>query len=426
MKIRRALFKIFGPVILAALLVVAVLIIPFASSGFNHQTIERAAVSQSKNVFKGVAVKRQALAENYVPFMGSSELSRMDSFHPSVLAQHYHRDYRPFLLGAAGSQSLTHYWGMQGINHELQNKKAVMIVSPQWFVKQGQNPIAFMQYHSNLQTVTWLLQATTNKDDRYAAQRLLDMQVDKADSRLDLMVKKIADGKQLSQADRTYLQLEKNSLANQDRWFSTLSMKNRTDRINKAAGQLPSSPYNVKRLDAIAYEMGDKATTNNQFRVNNKFWNKRLKGNYRKLKGEQKNFNYVQSPEFADFQLVLNQFHKDNMDVMFVIPPVNKRWSQYTGLSMAMLRQFDRKINYQLRSQGFTNIVDLSNDGGEDFFMQDTIHLGWRGWLKVDQHVAPFLEGKYQRPHYQMNDYFYSKQWQDMANSQLNQYLAKN
>ena len=203
-------------------------------------------------------------------------------------------------------------------------------------------------------------------------------------------------------------------------------MKNRTDRINKAAGQLPSSPYNVKRLDAIAYEMGDKATTNNQFRVSNKFWNKRLKGNYRKLKGEQKNFNYVQSPEFADFQLVLNQFHKDNMDVMFVIPPVNKRWSQYTGLSMAMLRQFDRKINYQLRSQGFTNIVDLSNDGGEDFFMQDTIHLGWRGWLKVDQHVAPFLEGKYQQPHYQMNDYFYSKQWQDMANSQLNHYLAKN
>ena len=63
MKIRRALFKIFGPVILAALLVVAVLIIPFASSGFNHRTIERAAVSQSKNVFKGVAVKQQALTK---------------------------------------------------------------------------------------------------------------------------------------------------------------------------------------------------------------------------------------------------------------------------------------------------------------------------------------------------------------------------
>lgn len=59
-----------------------------------------------------------------------------------------------------------------------------------------------------------------------------------------------------------------------------------------------------------------------------------------------------------------------------------------------MLRQFDKKVTYQLREQGFNNILDLSNDGGKPYFMQDTIHLGWHGWLTVDKSVKPFLDGK--------------------------------
>ncbi len=63
-------------------------------------------------------------------------------------------------------------------------------------------------------------------------------------------------------------------------------------------------------------------------------------------------------------------------------------------LSQAMLNRFDKKIQYQLRTQGFNNIVDMTNDGNEQFFMQDTIHLGWRGWLKVDQKLQPFMRTK--------------------------------
>ena len=144
------------------------------------------------------------------------------------------------------------------------------------------------------------------------------------------------------------------------------------------------------------------------------YWNKRLKDNYRQLKGRQAKFNYLASPEYSDFELVLNQFALDKTDVLFVIPPVNRQWSQYTGLSLKMLAQFDNKIKYQLQSQGFNNIVDLSKDGGEKYFMQDTIHLGWRGWLKLDQAVKPFLTKKQPAPNYRINDYFYSPKWQNL------------
>ena len=51
----------------------------------------------------------------------------------------------------------------------------------------------------------------------------------------------------------------------------------------------------------------------------------------KKLKGFQKNESYVQSPEYNDLQLVLDQFAKSRTNVIFVIPPVNAKWMKYTA-----------------------------------------------------------------------------------------------
>lgn len=51
--------------------------------------------------------------------------------------------------------------------------------------------------------------------------------------------------------------------------------------------------------------------------------------------------------------------------------------------------------------------------------MTDTIHLGWRGWLAVDQKVDPFLTKKTKPVHYQINDDFYSKEWQLLKPSEI-------
>lgn len=424
MKLKKELFKIFGPLICAAILLVAVLVSPFNFRSFSSKTIREAALSQSTNIFKGTAVKQKALEEGYVPFMGSSELSRMDAMHPSVLAQKYKRNYRPFLLGAAGSQSLSQFWGMQGINQQLKNKKVVFIISPQWFVKQGINKNAFAMYYSNLQAVTWLKIAKDTLMDRYAARRLLDMPSSHSDKMIEQCLLEIAAGQKLSKTEKVYLNLKYNELIHEDQLFSTIGMKNRVSKIDNAAKKLPST-YNYQELDNIAYHLGATNTTNNPFSVDNTFWTKRLKKHVGKLKNEQADFNYVASPEYGDFQLVLNQFAKDNTNVIFVIPPINAKWAKYTGLKMSMIQDFNRKIKYQLQSQGFNNIVDLTNDGKEPYFMQDTIHLGWRGWLKMDQSIDPFLSNKQPEPQYHINNYFYNSSWQMMEGKKLDNFLKE-
>lgn len=410
---KRRLWQIFGPVLCAFILLLVVFLLPWERT-FSKQTIYEAAASQNTTVFKGSTMKQEAYNEGYVPFYGSSELSRFDPLHPSVIAEKYHRNYRPFLLGGPGSQSLAQFLGMQGTAKQLKNKKAVVIISPQWFTKKGQDPNAFALYYSPLQACNFLLSAKNNKTDRYAAQRLLDMPDVKGEIRNSL--KQIAAGKKLTTFQRFYLENRRRMLVNEDNFFSSFQLRDRVNKIHDRAKVLPSA-YSVAALNKVAEEQAAAHTNSNNLGIDNTFFRTRLpKKVLKNLKGSQRHFNYVKSVEYADFQLMLEQFAKQHTNVLFIIPPINGKWMKYTGLSAKMYQESVAKMEQQLTSQGFENIANLSRRGNEKYFMQDTIHLGWKGWVAVDQAVRPFMKLPNKRYNYDMSNYYYSKKWQNKDN----------
>ena len=87
---KRRLWQIFGPVLCAFILLLVVFLIPWERT-FSKQTIYEAAASQNSTVFKGSTMKQEAYKDGYVPFYGSSELSRFDPLHPSVIAEKYQK-----------------------------------------------------------------------------------------------------------------------------------------------------------------------------------------------------------------------------------------------------------------------------------------------------------------------------------------------
>ena len=408
---KRKLWQIFGPVFCAFVLLGIIFLVPWHFTNNSNSSLFKAAVSRSNNVFKGEKIKQAAFEKEYVPFYGSSELSRMDPMHPSVLAYKYHRDYKPFLLGGPGSQSLTHFMGMQGTSNQLTNKKAVMIISPQWFTKKGQDPAAFSMYTSQLQVVEWILNSKNNETTRYAAKRLLSMPAGTSDETTKSALETLAKGKQISPNLRNILRARHRILENEDDLFSSLNMPNNVPKIQSGAGKLPGT-YAYDNLRQIATNQGSEHTSNNRFDIDNVFYKHRLKGKeLKKLKGSQKHFDYTKSPEYGDLELVLDQFAQQHTDVLFIIPPVNSKWAKYTGLSESMYQEATNKIIKQLTSQGFTNIANLSKDGNKKYFMEDTIHLGWNGWLTVDQYVQPFMKQQNRPITYNINDYYFSKNW---------------
>ncbi|BCA85260.1 D-alanyl-lipoteichoic acid biosynthesis protein DltD [Enterococcus saigonensis] len=411
---KKKLLAIFGPVIAAAVLLALFFFSPFKINDEDKGLWAQASSSMSGNILRGNSIKNEAVKSGeYVPFFGSSELSRISPFHPSVLAKKYKRNYTPFLLGAPGTQSLTQYMMMQSFGSDLKGKKVVFIISPQWFVKGGIKRAYFDAYFSELQTYTWATKLdNVSETDKYLAKRLLAYEKVNHDETLKLMLKEIAKGKLPTKRQVDVARFHINMLNREDELFSEIGLLSKNNQIEQQEKKLPAV-YNDQKLDEQAKKIGQKATANNSFGIENGFYTHRIKPRLTKFNASQAKWDYRYSKEFSDFQLVLNQLAKENTQALFIIPPINGKWSEYTGLSQHMLQEFSKKITYQLRSQGFNQIADFTNKDHEPYFMTDTIHLGWRGWLAADQYIQPFLEKRTPQPTYHIADYFYTQDWQN-------------
>ena len=373
------------------------------------------AASISAESFKERSQKVRALTDpdmRFVPFFGSSEWMRFDSMHPAVLAEKYDRSYRPYFMGQAGAATLSQYFGIQQITSELENKQAVFVISPQWFTKEDHDPTIFQTYFNNDQLTAFLENQSGDAASQYAANRLLKQNPGVS---MKSIVEKLAKGEKLSEFDQSMINISSQLNEKQSAIFGQFSIRGRLrykDHVEKYLSSLPDQ-FSYEELENIARKEGEENTTNNDLGVDNHFYNTKLKKDWKKWEGSQKNFNFLKSPEYNDLQLVLDQFTKSKVNVLFVFQPVNKKWMDYTGLSEEMYQHTVEKIRYQLESQGFTNIADFSKNGGDPYFVKDTIHIGWLGWLAFDKVVNPFLSNPTTAPNYQMNDRFFSQDWAD-------------
>ena len=409
----KRLWLIFGPVFVAGLLVC--LLICFYPSSPSHNLMEEkySAASISAESFKERSQKVRALTDpdmRFIPFLGSSEWIRFDSMHPGVLAEKYNRSYRPYFMGQAGAASLSQYFGLQQITSELENKQAVFVISPQWFTKEEHDAPTFQSFFNNDQLTAFLENQSGDLAAQYAATRLL-----KKNPRVLMkgIVEKLAKNEQLSDFDQTMVNLSAEFNERQAALFGQFSIHGRLkykDHVEKYLSSLPEQ-FSYEELENIARKDAEENTTNNDLGMENHFYTTQLKKDLKNLEGYQKNYNFLQSTEYNDLQLVLDQFAKSKVNVLFVFQPVNQKWMNYTGLSEEMYQHSIEKIRYQLESQGFTNIADFSKNGGDPYFVKDTIHIGWLGWLAFDKVVNPFLSNPTTAPNYQMNDRFFSQDW---------------
>ena len=409
----KRLWLIFGPVLIASLLVFLLIFFYPTSKSYNLSEEKRYAAAISTQSFRERFQKVRALSDpslRFIPFFGSSEWIRFDSMHPAVLAEKYNRSYRPYFLGQAGAASLNQYFGMQQILPEIENKQAVFVISPQWFTETEYEPAVFRRYFNTDQLGAFLENQSGDVSSRYAAKRLMTKYPDVV---LGDIVKKITEGEQLSEIDQTLIDTLARFNQKQSFLFGQLSVNDGEkyrDRVEKYLKDLPDK-FSYDALREIAVKDAEANTTNNDMGMENHFYDTQVKKDLKKWKDYQKNYNFLKSSEYNDLQLVLNQFANSKVNVLFVIQPVNKKWIDYTGLNQDMYQHAVEKIRYQLESQGFTNIADFSKNGAEPYFVKDTIHIGWLGWLAFDKAVDPFLSNPTPAPTYHLNERFFTKDW---------------
>ncbi|MDR0690926.1 MAG: D-alanyl-lipoteichoic acid biosynthesis protein DltD [Streptococcaceae bacterium] len=428
---KTSVFKAFGPLFCAFILVAILLFSPLNKTHryTEKETDKFANLPQSIEVFTSDNIKHQALEnKKYLPIMGSSELFKFDSFHPSVLAAKYQRDYAPFLIGFNGAHSLAHYFYMDGLKNELNHRKLIFIFSPQWFKtkksKQGEISLhggmvssAFKRYVTTKDLYHYIKSADPSDiTTKFMAKRLLKFSLIKGDFLLRKNLTLLAHGKKLDMSLKAINSLQYNFLEAEDALFQKLFLPVSFVNIKDLEKKLPNK-YDQKKLDHLAYKLGKKQSKSNPYGINDFFFKYEVGKGFKKMKNAQIKTNFLHGMEYNDLQLLLNLFAKNHNDVLFVIPPVNGKWMKYTGLRQSMMKKFSKKIKYQLNSQGFNNVVDFVGCNNEPYFMYDTIHIGKRGWLALDQKITKFMKKANAPENYQINNQeFLSKGWLEVDN----------
>jgi D-alanine transfer protein len=68
---------------------------------------------------------------------------------------------------------------------------------------------------------------------------------------------------------------------------------------------------------------------------------------------------------------------------------MNGFWSDYTGVPKKVRNQCYIQIKQMIQKTGF-EYVDFSGHEYERYFLHDTQHIGWKGWVYIDQAMDRF------------------------------------
>ena len=110
----------------------------------------------------------------------------------------------------------------------------------------------------------------------------------------------------------------------------------------------------------------------------------RVKGTVGKQQNLLKSINLINSKEFSDYELFLDTCVDLRIKPYIILMPTNGKWYDYTGLTKEKRQAFFDKAQKIAEEKGF-EVLNLKNEEYTPYFMYDGSHLGWKGWLKVDE-----------------------------------------
>jgi D-alanine transfer protein len=378
----------FGPLIIAIVLFLVFLFIP--NNWLGHLITDKKVQSDATNLsplmFQGEYVQSRMLeSKKYFPIFGSSELSRFDPFHPSNYFEANPQGFTPFLYGRGGTQSLIQFMNFAAHADQLKGKKIVFIISPQWFHKKGIDNAHFDPNYSMLQAYDLAFNNDINpRLKKEVIHRLLKFDVVKRDSMLTTMYRsEIGHSDSLRlQADvvRPLAYMNRELLVKKDLYYSMYGgfkhkrYKNPKLVKGKSWGELKQT----------ANQYGKKQASGNPFLVTNSFYKKKIVPTEANLKNYNRHATYAKSLEYKDFQMVLDLLKEKGAKPLFITIPVNGRWYDYTGFPKSGRDIYYQKIRKQVEAAGFP-IVDLTGHEYDPYFLKDTMHIAWKGWVYVDQ-----------------------------------------
>ncbi|MBN1066018.1 D-alanyl-lipoteichoic acid biosynthesis protein DltD [Clostridium botulinum] len=290
-------------------------------------------------------------------------------------------------MGRQGSQSLTQLSMIGSHGNNKENRKIALVVSLQWFYnKEGvaqsnfQGNFAPVQFYNLLNN-----EKISQKNKKEYAARVNYLLTGSSEFLAEKIYAKI-----YSSNNNAYKVAK---LVFAPYFIARENMVNLKDKglLFKKIRNLPEKKYvELKKVEwekeyEIAENQGKSMITNNNFMVYDAYYNSK-KSKMEHDKNSLKNTNLMNSKEYDDYKLYLDICKDLGIEPFIILMPTNGKWYDFLGLSKQKRDEFYTKVEKISKEKGL-EVLNLKDEEYTPYFMCDAAHLGWKGWLKVDEEL---------------------------------------
>lgn len=333
-----------------------------------------------------------ALDDNSILVLGSSELTRPDSLaYPNHLFNYGKSDFNMVLVGRGATQSLHHAINVGAMHKIIPHKRVVLILSPQWFEKENISPKAYSSRYYEPMFTRFIKDPNISRKTKKAISnrviKLLEPSPDlqqEAINHTNVFVNNTNNpADRLNTTIRDYYT---NVKANHDvcKEFADIDCYYRDETV-----RAEDIDYNALLLEGE--RLGKKHVTNNTMSMEDNFFNKYFKDRYNDLKDSSKDRSFCTSDEYNDLKLFLSVCKETGIKPLLISQPVNGYWYDYIGFPKKDRQQYYKNIREIAKEYG-AELADFTGKEYEKYFFNDDIHIGWKGWVYVDESIYKFYK----------------------------------
>lgn len=328
--------------------------------------------------------------------LGSSEFYHglKTKYHPANLFKKQNIDL--MIIGGAYSQSLNQTIKLGAVEKNLKKRKAVFLLSPTWFYKQGVTKESYAAKFSESDYMAFMENENISKDiKKYVAKRSEELlgKDQTMKNRVERYDKMFVDG-DVNIVDKIFYTVRKTFITDKE----IISIKTAMWENGIKAKREPEAKIkNPPKLDwkTLTYSAVTEAKekTSNQFYMIDSAFNKSFKKRMKIAKESHKNTSFESSPEYEDLECFLKVCKERNIEPLIILQPMNGYWYDYTGLTEAKRQVYKEKVVHVI-NQYDAKVADFTGEDYSKYFLEDAVHPGGEGWVKINEKIYDYYNEK--------------------------------
>ena len=342
-------------------------------------------------------LRAAAALDDTLPVFGSSELKTTQiCTHPASFFAGKRCGFQVDLIGRGSCQSLVHAMVIAASGQSLTGKKAVLITAPQSYVEDGIAPDLFMANFSEQQMLTLLSDKTIPAGQRqYLARRVAEL-IEAYNAQYGASLQQTTAAGLLTRAaakEQTALEALLTPYAAISEWLldtRDLAVSRRVIAEAPEAQTVKSAQIDWAAEEQAALAQAADMTAGNDLYMEDDYYNTYIGRRLSRQAGKDAAVSYDVSPEYDDLRCLFEICRAKQMQILFIHVPLHGTWSDYTGLSAERRQTYYENVRQIAAEYDNVTLLDLTGYEYEPYFLCDTMHLGWKGWLTVDKAIAEF------------------------------------